>query len=48
MTIITVILRPLKINFTVVFSFFFLKEKLGLRSFIGLVLIVAGTLVLLI
>jgi bacterial/archaeal transporter family protein len=45
---IVVPVDKLSIAFTVAFSFFFLKEKLIVKSFIGLVLIVAGTLVLLV
>jgi bacterial/archaeal transporter family protein len=45
---IVVPIDKLSIAFTVAFSFFFLKERLGIRSFIGLALIIAGTLVLLI
>jgi len=45
---IVVPIDKLSIVFTVAFSFFFLKEKLPIRPFIGLVLIVGGTLVLLV
>ena len=44
---IVVPIDKLSIVFTVAFSFFFLKEKLTMKPFIGLVFIVAGTLVLL-
>lgn len=45
---IVVPIDKLSIVFTVAFAFFFLKEKLTRRSFLGLVLIVAGTLLLLV
>jgi len=45
---IVVPIDKLSIVFTVAFSFFFLKEKLLMRPFIGLVLIVGGTLGLLV
>jgi bacterial/archaeal transporter family protein len=44
---IVVPIDKLSIGFTIGFSFFFLKEKLTTKPLIGLVLIVAGTLVLL-
>ena len=44
---IVVPIDKLSIAFTVAFSFFFLKEKLSMKPFVGLVLIVAGTLALL-
>jgi transporter family protein len=45
---IVVPIDKLSIVFSIAFSFFFLKEKLTVKSFIGLVLIVVGTLVLLV
>lgn len=45
---IVVPIDKLSIVFTIAFSFFFLREKLTLKPFIGLVLIVGGTLVLLV
>lgn len=45
---IVVPIDKLSILVTIVFSYFVFKEKLGKKAFIGLVLIVAGTLVLLI
>lgn len=45
---IVVPIDKLSIAFTIAFSFFFLKEKLTMKTFIGLVLIVGGTLVLLV
>lgn len=45
---IVVPIDKLSIVVTIVFSYFFLKEKLSLKSIIGLVLIVIGTLLLLI
>lgn len=44
---VVVPIDKLSIAFTVAFSFFFLKEKLTIKSFIGLVLIIGGTLLLL-
>lgn len=44
---IVVPIDKLSIVITVAFSYFFLKEKLNTKSFIGLVLIVAGTMTLL-
>jgi transporter family protein len=45
---IVVPIDKLSIVVTIVFSYFFLKEKLSLKSIIGLVLIMIGTLLLLI
>jgi bacterial/archaeal transporter family protein len=45
---IVVPIDKLSITFTIAFSFFFLKEKLARKSFIGLIFIIGGTLILLI
>ena len=45
---VVVPIDKLSILVTIVFSYFFLKEKLSLKALLGLILIVAGTLVLLI
>ena len=45
---IVVPIDKLSIVVTVAFSFIFLREKLNVKSFIGLLLIVAGTLILII
>ena len=45
---IVVPIDKLSILVTVIFSYIFLKEKLNKKSFIGLILMVAGTLILLI
>ena len=44
---IVVPIDKLSITITVAFSYFFLKEKLTVKTFLGLVFIVAGTMVLL-
>ncbi|MBM7582799.1 transporter family protein [Caldicoprobacter guelmensis] len=44
---IVVPIDKLSIIITVAFSYFFLKEKLNTKSFVGLILIVAGTMTLL-
>lgn len=44
---IVVPIDKLSIAITVAFSYFFLKEKLTAKSLLGLILIVAGTMVLL-
>ena len=45
---IVVPIDKLSILVTVIFSYIFLKEKLNKKSFIGLIIMVAGTLILLI
>jgi len=45
---VVVPIDKLSIAFTITFSFFILKEKLSVRSLAGLIIIIAGTLILLI
>lgn len=45
---VVVPIDKLSILFTVIFSYIFLKEKLNKKSFIGLIILVIGTLILLI
>lgn len=45
---VVVPIDKLSIVFTIIFSYIFFKEKLNKKTFLGLVLIIAGTLLMLV